>query len=188
MLLMSKHANPHKFPKKGGFVKGMYDQHKLQRTSISELNKRMLLRSEPMVVVDSSNLKGKYIVFPYSEALEKNAVAAAKAYIKGEVSWDEYRKMLLIKGLEQLQNERVLVRPSSVIGAENVEELKKKNKLMATELLLEAAKFYAGAGEWHLCPNCGHQMLPASIAKERAVKGEIKGEEETNGEHIQTSP
>ena len=91
----------------------------------------------------------------------------------GDVSYDEYRKRLLEIGFEQLQARRVSVNPNAVIASENLEETKKGNRIAAAGFLLDAAKFWAGHHERHICSKCGHRMLPESVYNELKTKGEL---------------
>lgn len=142
-------------------------QSQFKRVSFYELKRELALTKEPIILMSSTGTKKTPIavVYPYDEKMEKKMIETTEAFKDKEYSYDEYRKKMLITGLEQLQAGDIMVRPGDIIASESLEEKKKMNKMLAVDLLLHSAHIWAARAEWQICTNCGHMMLPQSVAE-----------------------
>ena len=131
----------------------------LKRVSTKLVGSFVSTNRQPVI----GTFRGKpvFIAIPYSYKLEQWAKKMSKDHNEGKpVTYDEYRKTLLEMAYEQLQSGLVIVRPSHIIATEALEQNKQKNKLLAAELLMDAANYFANRNSRHICTNCGHGMLP----------------------------
>lgn len=136
--------------------------------------------TSPVVITAS---KGGYrkplcVAYPYNKEIDKKITQSQNDFIGGKKTYKDYVRSMLEIGMQQLLEGEVKIKPSDIIGAEHLEEIKKKNTIAAAELLLEASKIWAGRGSWHICDNCGHMMLPKEVVEENTGKLIDTGEEE----------
>ena len=155
---------------------------RLQRVGINDLKREIALTRSPLVVTSGGKPLG--IIYPYDPKLDKQVQTQVTKYKAGDVTYAKYKEEMLAAAMEALMERQVLVKPSDIIASENLEEVKKKNKIDGQRLLLEGAKFWAGRHDTQLCIKCGHQMIPEALAEEdpTILEGEI-----SNGYQLPTN-
>lgn len=135
---------------------------RLERVAASYVNEIVQTLIKPVVITFKQGKKNvdTAILMPHTPRAEQAVWNATKEFKAANVSYEEYVKKMMEKGLEQLHYNEVDVLPSHVIAKENLEEIKKQNKLAASGFMLLAWKMMAGHNKAHLCENCGHLMIP----------------------------
>ena len=136
---------------------------RLRRIPLSELKKELTLTKEPLVVMSANKPIG--IVYPYSKELDQNVGSEMNKYKAGEVTYDQYIKEMIAQGMQALEERRILIRPTDIIMAENLEETKRKNRMDGMKFIFEAAQFWGRRHESQLCTKCGGELIPKTLTE-----------------------
>lgn len=165
-------------------MNGMSNLQSIQTTDSSSVAKYLINSNQPVVL--EVKQKGKYkklgIILPYSTELEKQATESLGIMLKEgkSIKYEAYKERMMTTAYEQLQEGKIKVKPGDVIAAENLEETKKKNKMLGHMLLNDAVAHWANRSSWHFCPNCGHMMRPEAMrGMDSSEEGEIINDEIT---------
>ena len=100
---------------------------RLQRVGINDLKREIALTRSPLVVTSGGKPLG--IIYPYDPKMDKQVQTQVTKYKAGDVTYAKYKEEMLAAAMEALMERQVLVKPSDIIASENLEEVKKKNKI-----------------------------------------------------------